>query len=215
MNILNQFFKKIYVISSYATSNRLNDIIPFFEKENIDFELVIAPKRDYFQTDWTKSSKTKGTHSHISATESIFLKESFIKSDSFCIMEDDVFFADDYVNKLKLLFSCLPSDWEVLNPGYHEYTILKSQNANVFYKLEKGERICGAHIVAYKNNTVPFIMDKLNICRYPMDWFLCDEVYSNFNTYVCLDQIFYGSSYREQENNKHLFYKKYESEVLL
>ena len=104
MNILNQFFKKIYIISSYATSNRLNDIIPLFKKENIEFELVIAPKRDYFEPDWTKTSKTKGTHSHISATESIFLKESFLKSDSFCIMEDDVFFAGDYVNKLNLLY---------------------------------------------------------------------------------------------------------------
>jgi len=43
---------------------------------------------------------------------------------------------------------------------------------------------------------------------------LNDDVYPYFKTYVPTEHIVYGSSYREHENNKHLFYKKYESSVL-
>jgi hypothetical protein len=211
---MNNFFNKIYIISSYDTKNRLSELIPFLKNEGIDVEIVIAPKKEYFIPDFSKTCKSKGAFSHISAAESIFLKESFLKSDTFCIMEDDIFFADDYINKLNLFFSKLSDDWEILNLGFHEYNNFKSKTSNLFYKLKTEDRICGAHIVAYKNKTVPFLIDKLNICEHPMDWFLCDHIYPNFNTYLCLDNIFYGSSYRENENNKHLYYKKYESSLL-
>jgi len=211
MNILNESFDKVYLITSYSTCNRLVELLSFFNKENIEVELVVAPKKQYFIPD-PNLHKTPGTYSHLSAVESIFLKESFVKSNSFAVMEDDIFFADDYVDKLKLFFQMLPNDWDVLNLGFHEWTSLKSQDANVVYKLQKEERMCGTHFVAYKHNTVSFMMDKLSVCGYPMDWFLCDEIYSNFKTYACLDQIFYASSYRENENHQHFTYKKYKSE---
>ena len=51
MNILNKHFNKIYIISSYSTQNRLINLIPFFAKENIDLEIVIGPKKKYFNPD--------------------------------------------------------------------------------------------------------------------------------------------------------------------
>lgn len=212
MNILNESFDKIYLITSYSTTNRLPELLSFLNKENIEVELVVAPKKQYFTPD-PNLHKTKGTYSHLSAVESIFLKESFIKSNSFCILEDDIFFANNYVDKLNLFLQKLPQDWQILNLGFNEYTTAVFKSQDTLYKLQSGDRICGSHFIAYKHDTVSFMLDRLSTCGYPMDWFLCDDVYSNFNTYVCLTPIFYAMSYREHENDKHLFfYKKYLSE---
>jgi GR25 family glycosyltransferase involved in LPS biosynthesis len=213
MNILNKYFSKIYVISSYASQNRLHDLLPFFEKEQIEFELVIGPKKKYFKQDYTKTNNTEGVQSCISAIESILLKESFLKSETFCIMEDDVFFDDAYQSKLTNFFDKLPNDWDILNLGYHEYTSLKIDTGLLYYKIDKSERICGSHIVAFKPNTVNLLMNAIENCIFPMDWFLNDDIYPHFNTYVCTEIMFYGASYRENENNKHLFYKKYETAI--
>lgn len=48
MNVLNKQFDKIYLISSYSTQNRINDVISFFIKQNIECELVIASKKEIF-----------------------------------------------------------------------------------------------------------------------------------------------------------------------
>ena len=45
MNILNKHFNKVYIISSYATQNRLDELMLILKKENIDLEVVIAPKK--------------------------------------------------------------------------------------------------------------------------------------------------------------------------
>ena len=214
MNVLNKYFNKIYIISSYSTQNRLIDLIPFFAKENIDLEIVIGPKKKYFNPDYTKTHCSEGTQSHISATESIFLKESHLKSDTFCIMEDDVFFDSNYSEKLMNFFTELPSDWDIVNLGYHEYTSLKINPNKLYYKIDNQERICGAHIVGYKHHVVDHVKNVIGKCIYPWDWFLNDDVYPHFKTYVPTEHIVYGSSYRENENNKHLFYKKYASSVM-
>ena len=135
MNILHQQFKKLYVISSYITQNRLNDLYKFFDQENINAEIVIGPKKKYFKQDYTKTHCSEGTQSHISATESIFLKETYLKSDTFCIMEDDALFDENYKIKFDKFFNSLPSDWEVINLGFHEYTNLNVDYNSPYYKL--------------------------------------------------------------------------------
>ena len=41
MNVLNKYFNKVYVISSYATHSRLSDLLPFLDKENIKYVFII------------------------------------------------------------------------------------------------------------------------------------------------------------------------------
>lgn len=214
MNILNEKFAKLYIISSYNTQNRLNDLYPFFNQENIDVEIVIGPKKKYIKPDYTKTNCSEGTQSHISATESIFLKESYLKSETFCIMEDDVFFDKNYKNKVDKFFSNLPTDWDVVNLGYHEYTTLNINYGFPTYKIVKGERITGAHILGYKHHTVEFIKNVIENCVWPWDWFLNDEVYPHFNTYVPTERIFYASSYRDCDPIQDFNYPKYKSSVL-
>ena len=122
MNILNKYFNKVYVISSYATHSRLSDLLPFLDKENIKCELIISPKKKYFKPDYNIILANEGNQSLTSANESIFLKELYIKSDSFCVMEDDVFFDLEYEIKLTKFFNQLPSDWDILNLGYHDHS---------------------------------------------------------------------------------------------
>lgn len=213
MNILNQLFNKIYVISSYPTQNRLKSLTGFLNILDIKFELVIAPKKKYFKPDYEMTLVSESAQSLISANESIFLKEKIIESESFCVIEDDIYFDKNYHDKLTLFLTNLPNNWEILNLGYHKNTPIKYNEDLVYYKLKNNEEIVGTHIVAYKKNTVQCLLHSIENCIYPMDWFLTKQIYSKFNTYTCTDKIFYASSYREYESDKNEFYKKYKSEI--
>jgi hypothetical protein len=217
MNILNRFFDKIYVISSFSTQNRITNLIQFLNTNDVKYEFVIAPKKKYFD-DYNQENLWlgKGAFSLLSVNESIFLKEFYIKSKSFCILEDDIWFDSNYKEKLNVFFERLPNSWDVLNLGYHKNTPLNQKfdaSPLPYYKLNADEEIVGTHFVAYKNNVVQYILDKIEHNGYPMDWFLSKAIYPNFNTYTCTDKIFYASSYREYESDKSEFYKKYKSQI--
>jgi hypothetical protein len=217
MNVLNKSFSKIYIISSYATQNRLNDLLPFLNDENISYELVISPKKKYFKDAVDDNSLMEmGSYSLLSVNESIFLKESYIKSDSFLIFEDDVSFDMNYIEKLKLFINQIPKNWDIINVGYHAHNNHLHSKFSEFdniYNLQDKEEIVGTHAVAYKNNTVNFILNSIETSIYPLDWFLSKNVYPNFNVYIPVDKIFYASSYRNYETDKNEFYKKYKSEI--
>ena len=213
MNILNKYFNKVYVISSYATHSRLSDLLPFLDKENIQYELIIAPKKKYFKPDYDKTLVNEGAQSLISANESIFLKESYLKSESFCILEDDIWFDINYKEKLNLFFTGMSNDWEILNLGYHPHTPISFNDNLSYYKLKRDVEIVGTHFVAYKNNVINYTLGKIESNSFPMDWFLSKTICPNFNTYICTDKIFYQSSYRSYELDKNKSYKKYKSEI--
>lgn len=214
MNILNKFFDKIYFVSSFSTQNRINDLSQFLKIHDINYELVIAPKKKYFgDYNDEKLWLGKGAFSLLSANESIFLKEFYIKSKSFCILEDDIWFDLNYKDKLNFLFEQLPNEWEILNLGYHKNTPVFSDINIPYYKLKRNDEIVGTHFLAYKNININYILEKIESNIYPMDWFLSKAIYPNFNTYTCTDKIFYASSYREYESDKSEFYKKYKSQI--
>ena len=202
MNILNQFFKKIYIISSFSTQERIPNLV-----DDINYELIISPKKKYFDDN--------GAFSLISANESIFLKESYLKSESFCILEDDIWFDINYKEKLNLFFTDVPNDWEILNLGYHPHTSTSFTDNLSYYKLKRDDEIVGTHFVAYKNNVINYTLEKIESNSFPMDWFLSKTICPNFNTYICTDKIFFQSSYRSYELDKNESYKKYKSEICL
>ncbi len=216
MNILNKCFDKLYIISSYSTQNRIKDLTVYLKQENIKYELIIAPKKKYFKSSLISTFESEAEPSLISANESIFLKESYSKNKSFCIIEDDIYFTDNYTHKFKNFFNSLPDDWDIINIGYHAHSFInhKMDTTKLYYKVVNGEDIVGTHIVAYKNHTVKSILDSIEECVYPLDWFLTKNIYLKFNTYACTDKIFYASSYRHYETDKNEFYKKYKSEII-
>lgn len=213
MNIINQFFQKVFVISCYPTQERLNDLIPFLNKEEIDFELVIGPRQKYFKMDPTKSLATVGALSLISSNESIYLNAKYRGYKNFCIIEDDIVFVPDYKEKLSLFFEKVPNDWDIINLGYHKNSSVnkKIDINNVFYKLEKRDgpyvkgltdEIVGTHFVGYKQETLDTVIETLDKSRFPMDWFLTREIYNKFNVYTCCEKIFYSSSYRNEASRR-------------
>lgn len=215
MNILNQIFNKIYVVTSYPTQNRLSELMSFLNTEHINYELVIAPKKKYFgdyndQNIWIG----KGAFSLLSANESIFLKECYIKSNTFCILEDDIFFDKLYKEKLTTLMEILPSDWQILNLGYHVNSSVLSDHSVVCKKLKEKDYFVGTHIVGYKSNVIESLLNKIDKNAYPIDAFINNNI-SELNIYTSLDKIFYASSFRENEIDKSEFYKRYKSEISL
>ena len=184
MNILNKYFNKVYVISSYATHSRLSDLLPFLDKENIKCELIISPKKKYFKPDYNIILANEGNQSLTSANESIFLKESYLKSESFCILEDDIWFDINYKEKLNLFFTGMSNDWEILNLGYHPHTPISFNDNLSYYKLKRDVEIVGTHFVAYKNNVINYTLEKIESNSFPMDWFLSKTICPNFNTYI-------------------------------
>lgn len=224
MNIINKFFKKVFVISCYPTSERLNDLIPFLKKEEIDYELVIGPKQKYFTFDGKKSLATIGALSLISANESIYLNAKINQYENFCVIEDDIVFIPEYKEKLSAFFDKVPNDWQIINLGYHKNSSVnkKMDINNVFYKLEKREppyikgvtdEVVGTHFVAYKQETLDTIIDTLDKSRFPMDWFLTREIYHKFDVYTCCEKIFYSSSYRNEASRRTKDYAFYKSAI--
>lgn len=213
MNILNEIFNKIYVITSYPTQNRLNELMSFLNTEHINYELVIAPKKKYFD-DYNDQNILigKGNFSLLSANESILLKEHYIKSNSFCILEDDILFDISYKQKLKTVIEVLPSDWQILNLGYHAHSSILFDNNDVFKKLNEKDYFVGTHIVGYKSNVVESLLNKIDKNTYPIDVFINNNI-SELSTYTILDKIFYASSFRENEIDKSESYKRYKSEI--
>lgn len=213
MNILNEFFNKIYVVTSYSTKNRLSELLSFLDVEKIDYELIVAPKKKYFRDyDDQNTWIGKGNFSLLSVNESILLKEYYIKSNSFCILEDDILFDISYKQKLKNVVEVLPSDWQILNLGYHAHSSILIENNDIFKKLKVGEYFVGTHIVGYKSNVVESLLDKIDKNTHPIDAFINNNI-SELNIYTSLDKIFYASSFRENEIDKSEFYKKYKSEI--
>ena len=142
MNVLNKYFNKVYVISSYATHSRLSELLLFLDTENIQYELIIAPKKKYFKPDYDKTLVNEGAQSLISANESIFLKESYLKSDSFFIFEDDVNFDVNYVEKFNFFISQIPKKWDIINFGYHAHNNHLHAKFSEFDKYYNLKRAC-------------------------------------------------------------------------
>jgi len=212
MNILNKTFDKIYLISSFLTQNRYYHLKPILDEQEINVEVVVAPKQKYFTFDVTDSSPNMpGNWSYQSAFESIFLKSKLLNLNNFLILEDDIVFAPDYIEKFERYYSTIPTDWQILHMGYHFYST--NFNDGIYHKFEGDMTAIGAHAVVYKNDVFDPILELVEKNTLPMDLFLNNTPYKVYNTYVAREKIFYQSSYRHYEEDKNFFYKKYPSAV--
>ena len=110
--------------------------------------------------------------------------KAYIKSESFCILEDDIWFYINYKEKLNLFFTGMSNDWEILNLGYHPHTPISFNDNLSYYKLKRDVEIVGTHFVAYKNNVINYTLEKIESNSFPMDWFLSKTICPNFNTYI-------------------------------
>jgi hypothetical protein len=212
MNILNKIFNKIYVIGSFATQNRYYDLKSILDEQEINVELVIAPKQKYFTFGESDDSPNMpGNWSYQSAFESIFLKSKLLGLDNFLILEDDIVLAPDYIEKFERYYNTIPKDWQILHMGYHIHST--NFDNGIYHKFEGDMTAIGAHAVVYKKDVFDPILELVETNTLPMDIFLNNTPYKVYNTYVAREKMFYQSSYRHYEADKFFFYKKYPSAV--
>lgn len=212
MNILNKYFHKIYIITSFSTEERFLNLNENLINQKIDAEWIVAPKQKYFINPKTKNDDNlPGNWSYQSAFESVFLKSKLLKLENFLILEDDIFFVENYNLKLEKILLEIPTDWQILHLGYH-YASTYANDVS-FSKFENNMKAIGAHAVVYKNVVFDYILNTVENCTMPIDLYLNNDVYPVFKTYMLNTRIFYQSSYRHYESDKFEFYKKYKSAV--
>ena len=174
MNILNQYFDKIYVITSYFHKPRIQYINELFKKENIKFDFHYAVHPDFLsdsivddyikyleyldQKDTLPTSKYRvsATISHLQ----VLRQFQYSGYNNVLIFEDDVSFEIDYQNKLKRFFDNVPSDWDMLNLGrnytYQDNTVEKYTQ---FVNIPKD--LYGAHAYTFSKNRVEEFCESL------------------------------------------------------
>jgi GR25 family glycosyltransferase involved in LPS biosynthesis len=174
MNILNHYFDKIYVITSYFHKPRIQYINELFKKENIKFDFHYAVHPDFLdgsivdnyikylehlnQKDTLPTSKYRvsATISHLQ----VLRQFQYSGYNNVLIFEDDVSFEIDYQNKLKRFFDNVPSDWDMLNLGrnytYQDNTVEKyTQYVNI------PKYLYGAHAYTFSKNRVEEFCENL------------------------------------------------------
>jgi hypothetical protein len=211
-NVLNEYFEKIFIISSFDTLDRLENLIPHMHRESVLFEIVIAPKQKHLISCIEGLKIGSGATSLISANESIIMKSKLNNYESVCVLEDDIFFVNDYSDRFDLFMKNIPDDWEVINSGFH--TISKLQYTDsIYHRVISGDVVVGSHIMSYRSSIYDKLLDRLDSNKFPMDWFLEKNIYTTCNSYVPVDVIFMASSYRNYEPDKNEPHKYYRSKI--
>jgi GR25 family glycosyltransferase involved in LPS biosynthesis len=175
---------------------------------------VVAPKKEYLLD--ISVEFNAGARSLISANESIFLKSQISRYSSFAIFEDDVYFTDEYNSNIAKLLKAVPSDWEILNLGYHVNTPINDKIKSCetpFYRVQSGEEIVGTHCLLYKASVIPTVLRELESNTDPWDWFLYKKIYPSHVTYTCKERLLLASSFRSEESDRDQSHKRYKSQI--
>ncbi len=167
MNVLNQYFDKIYVITSYFHEHRIKYINEMFKKENIKFDFHYAVHPDFLdgsiiesylnylknnnQIDTLPTSKYRisATISHLQ----VLRQFQYSNYTNVLVFEDDVSFEPDYQNKLINFIKNVPVDWDILNLG-RNYTYKESNVEKHTQYVNIPKDLYGAHAYAFSKNKI-------------------------------------------------------------
>lgn len=208
-SILNTYVEKIYVITCFESYERLNTNAFITD----DFELIVAPKQTYFTS--VSEDYCAGAVSLASANESIILKSKLKGYKSICIIEDDIYPSENYIEKVQNFFNSV-DNWDILNLGYHAHSTVNGLNTDdVYHRVTADDDITGTHCMVYKHTVYDYLLNLYNDNTNPIDWMLSKNVYTKFKSYIPTDKIFYCSSYREKEADRNESYKQFESVITM
>lgn len=115
MNILNEYFDKIYCINLDRRPDRWNECCSIFEKMNLDVERFSACDGQLIDTGYGKvyNGELGGTIAHTRLIKKI-KDEGFEKV---LILEDDVEFCETFEEDFKISMQEVPNDWDLLFLG--------------------------------------------------------------------------------------------------
>ena len=167
MNVLNHYFDKIYVITSYFHKPRIEYINELFKKENIKFDFHYAVHSDFLdgsiiesylnylknnnQIDTLPTSKYRisATISHLQ----VLRQFQYSNYKNVLVFEDDVAFEHDYQNKLINFFENVPTDWDILNLG-RNYTYRENNVEKHTQYVNIPKDLYGAHAYSFSKNKI-------------------------------------------------------------
>lgn len=168
MNVLNKYFDKIYVITSYFHKPRIKYINELFKKENIKFDFHYAVHPDFLnhsviigdylkylkhinQIDTLPTSKYRisATISHLQ----VLRQFQYSEYSNVLVFEDDVSFESDYQDKLINFIENVPTDWDMLNLGIN-YTYKENDVEKYNQYINIPKNLYGAHAYAFSKNKI-------------------------------------------------------------
>lgn len=219
MNILNEVFDQVYIITCPYTQDRLPSLMEKLKKEKINYHLIFAPRKEYLKRvtyakyTFDEWSVSRGNRSCWSGNESAFLHAKHNNYNTICIMEDDIYFAKDYKKKLKVFFEEVPHDWEILNLGWHVWNYPQDLNP-IYERIEANSKITGCHIIGYRF-VLDYMIDKWENCKEPRptDNFLLESVFHERISYTAKEKMFIQSSIRDNEPDSNMYYKMYPTQI--
>lgn len=111
MNILNEYFDKIYCLNLDRRPDRWDDCCIIFDKMNLQVERFSACDGQLIDTGFGKvyNGELGGTISHTRILRQI--KESAL--DKVLVLEDDIEFCDNFEKKFQIAVNDLPNDWDL------------------------------------------------------------------------------------------------------
>lgn len=221
MNILNKCFDKIFLITT-LNSNRINYTKKHLSDNQIEFDIFVATNYELISKDvnwihkiwcgYETESDYRPTVSLVSSYVSIFQKSLYEGYKNIAILEDDIFFVDDWQNNFYKFISNVDVDWDILNMGYFylndKDAIIKKYNDYASIPLNWYHTL---HFTAVSNKMYSEFLDKLKEIKYelPMDYVYMEmyknEKYKCFvpNSIIAKQKSF--RSYTSLENNMHCF----------
>ena len=132
--MLNQLVDKIFVITTH-NSERLDYIRPHLDKWGFDYEFFIAPDIEILSKEKVvnhqDTSDVRPSLSLLSANASILRSSQLNKYKSIAILEDDCYFCEGWIEKFNRFYSNLPSDWQLLNVGYHPFHVISKSRSKI------------------------------------------------------------------------------------
>ena len=167
MNVLNQYFEKIYVITSESTKDRIPHIKSLFEKENILFDFHYAVNYKFIDPfilnkylDYLISINEKNTLPanlpRISCAIShlqVLRQFQYSKYKNVLILEDDIFFESNYQNKFLQFINEVPKNWDIINLG-RNYSYNNDQIVKLTNLVNIPKNLYGAHAYAFSRNKI-------------------------------------------------------------
>lgn len=207
--MINSIVDKVFVITT-PNSDRVDYIKNHLNENNIKFDFFVAPHQEVITNSICvkdggdiSNKNHKASISLISVYTSIIEISRISGFKNICIIEDDCYFIKDWRQKIKTFIDHLPTNWDLLNMGYHPLhdtdTIKEKYNDQVNIPLNWHHT---THCMLLKNTCYDEILSLIDKWKYtlPIDY-LFNEIYKNkkFNSYYPTDKIIHQLSIREVE----------------
>jgi len=202
MNILNDYFEKIYCINLDSRKDRWVEVQKKFEKNNIEVERISAVEGSKLNLDFPPEIKEGAVGcslSHLFAMK--IAKQLGLKN--YLIFEDDVEFVENFCEKFDGIKDQIPDNWDMLYLGGQHFHGMNLQKIteNIF----KCEYTLTTHSFAIKDTVYDLFIDKLIDITKPCDIHFAEQ-HKNINAYVILPHLTWQSNSYSDVEKSHVDY---------